>query len=190
MTSPATATDVLPPADTLTITLTGAPAGAAIDPVSGRFTWTPTEAQGPGAYVFDVVVTDNGTPDLSDSETIIVTVNETNIAPVLDPVGDQSVNELALLTFTANASDPDIPANTLRFTLTGAPAGAAIDPTTGRFTWTPSEAQGPGVYVFTVVVTDNNTPNLADSEKIIVTVNETNSPPIAVDDLLLLDEDT
>ncbi|MCH8970844.1 MAG: tandem-95 repeat protein, partial [Acidobacteria bacterium] len=186
----ATASDVDLPADTLTFTLTGAPAGAVIDPVSGVFTWTPTEAQGPGVYVFTVVVTDNGTPDLSDSETITVTVNETNIAPVLDPIGDQSVNELVLLTFTATASDVDLPADTLTFTLTGAPAGAAIDPTTGRFTWTPSEAQGPGVYVFTVVVTDNSTPNLADSEKIIVTVNETNSPPIAVDDLLLLDEDT
>ena len=27
---------------------------------TGRFTWTPTEAQGPGSYTFDVVVTDSG----------------------------------------------------------------------------------------------------------------------------------
>ena len=56
------------------------PAGAAIDPVSGVFTWTPTEAQGPGVYTFDVVVTDNGTPAASDSETITVTVGEVNEA--------------------------------------------------------------------------------------------------------------
>ena len=36
------------------------PAGATIDPATGVFTWTPTETDGPGSYVFDVVVTDSG----------------------------------------------------------------------------------------------------------------------------------
>jgi len=40
------------------------------------FTWTPTEAQGPGSYTFDVRVTDNGSPNLNDSETITLTVSE------------------------------------------------------------------------------------------------------------------
>ena len=102
------------------------------------------KAQGPGSYTFDVVVTDDGTPILSDSETITVTVNEVNVAPVLDPIGDQTVDEQTLLTFTATATDADLPANTLTFSLSGEPAGAAIDPVTGVFTWTPTEAQGPG----------------------------------------------
>ena len=33
-----------------------------IDPARGAFTWTPTEAQGPGIYTVTVTVTD-GTPD-------------------------------------------------------------------------------------------------------------------------------
>ena len=87
--------------------------------------WTPTEAQGPGSYAFDVVVTEtNGSPsNLSDSETITVTVGEVNVAPVLDAVGDQSTDELVNLSFTATASDPDDPANLLAFSLSGAPAG-------------------------------------------------------------------
>jgi hypothetical protein len=39
------------------------------------FTWTPTEAQGPGDYTFDVVVSDGV---VTDSETITVHVNEDN----------------------------------------------------------------------------------------------------------------
>jgi len=75
----ATATDADDPADGLTFTLAdgasgSVPAGAAIT-AGGAFTWTPTEAQGPNSYTFDVVVTDDGTGTLSASETITVTVN-------------------------------------------------------------------------------------------------------------------
>ena len=57
--------------------------------------------------------------------------------------------------------DADLPANTLSFSLdAGAPAGATITPA-GAFSWTPTEAQGPGVYSITVRVTDNGTPPLA-----------------------------
>ena len=69
------------------------------------FTWTPSEAQGPDSYTFDVVVTDDGTPVLNDFETITVTVNEVNVAPILGAVGDQTVDEQTLLTFTATATD-------------------------------------------------------------------------------------
>jgi hypothetical protein len=107
-----------------------APAGASIDPATGEFSWIPDEAQGPGVYSFDVCVSDGA---LSDCETIDVTVSEVNIAPVLDPIGDKSINEETLLSFTATASDHDIPANTLTFSLVGAPAGATIDQVTGAF---------------------------------------------------------
>ena len=174
----ATATDVDLPPNTLTFSLAGAvPAGAGIT-AGGLFSWTPTEAQGPGLYTFDVVVTDDGAPNLGDSETIIVTVDEVNVAPVLDPIGNPAIDELSLLSFTATATDADIPANALTFSLAGAvPAGASITPG-GLFTWTPTEAQGPGPYTFDVVVIDDGAPNLADSETITVTVNEVNLAPV------------
>jgi VCBS repeat-containing protein len=109
----------------------------------------------------------------------------------LGAIGDQSGNELALITFDANATDADLPANTLTFSLdAGAPAGAAIDPSTGAFTWTPDESQGPGVYPVTVRVTDDGSPALDDSETINITVNEVNVAPVAVDDLYNTPEDT
>jgi cold shock CspA family protein len=172
----ATASDPDDPANLLTFTLNGAPAGATIDPLTGAFSWTPTETQH-GSQTFDIVVTDSGTPRRADSETITVTVNEINRAPVLGPVGNRTVDETAPLTFTATASDPDDPANLLTFSLSGSPAGAAIDSLTGAFSWTPTEAQD-GAHTFDVAVTDNGSPVLADSETITVTVNEINRAPV------------
>ena len=166
----AEAADADLPAQTLTFSLSGEPAGAAIDPDTGAFSWTPTEAQGPGTYPFDVCVSDGG---LDDCETITVTVNEINIAPVLDAVGNKDVDELEELAFTATAADEDLPAQTLTFGLVDAPAGAVIS-SGGDFTWTPTEAQGPGSYPFDVCVSDGE---LSDCETITVAVAEVNSPP-------------
>ena len=113
-------------------------------------------------------------------ETIKVTVNEVNQAPTLDPIGNKWVNELALLTFTALGHDTDVPANPLSYSLGGTPpSGASIDPSTGAFSWTPTEAQGPSPtvndYTFNVCVGDTIT---ATCETIKVTVNEVNQAPI------------
>ena len=156
----------------------GAPSGAAINSTTGQFSWAPTEAQGPGVFPITVRVTDNGTPSLSATRSFTVTVNEVNSVPVLSAIGDQSINESNALTLTATASDSDLPANTLAFSLdAGAPSGAAINSTTGQFSWTPTEAQGPGVFPITVRVTDNGTPSLNATRSFTVTVNEVNSAP-------------
>ena len=57
---------------------------------------------------------------LTDAETINITVNEVNVAPVLGAIGDQTVDELVELAFTATATDADLPANTLTFSLDAA----------------------------------------------------------------------
>jgi hypothetical protein len=172
----ASATDSDVPPNTLTFSLLHAPAGASINASSGIFTWTPTESQGPGSYNPTVRVTDNGSPTLYDEEAINITVNEINVAPVLAAIGNKSVNAGQPLTFTASATDSDIPANALTFSLLNAPSGASINAASGVFTWTPAESQGPGSYSFDVVVTDDGTPALSDAETITVTitVNEAN----------------
>ena len=170
LTFTATATDADLPANMLTFSLANGasgtvPVGAAIDALTGAFTWTPTEAQGPGVFTFDVVVSDGS---LTDFETITVTVGEVNLAPVLAAIGSQTVNEGDTLTFTATAVDSDVPTQPLTFSLSNAPVGATIHATTGVFTWTPTKTQGLGVYLFDVVVSDGA---LTDSQTITVTVN-------------------
>jgi hypothetical protein len=174
----ATATDVDVPAQAHAFSLgAGAPAGAAITS-AGLFSWTPTEDQGPGSYDITIRVTDDTDPTRLDEDTFTVIVNETNLAPMLDPIGNRMVEEQTPLSFTATASDPDLPENGLAFSLVGAPAGASIDPQSGVFTWTPSEAQGPGDYSFDVVVTDDAADAKSDAETITVTVNEANLAPV------------
>src|SRR5207253_3083892 len=121
-----------------------------INGTSGAFSWTPTESEGRGAYRFQVVVTDKGSPVLHDFEEITVTVNEVNQAPVLGAIGDQTVDEQTLLGFTATATDADLPPNTLTFSLSAGttgctlvtscavPVGATINGTSGAFSWTPT----------------------------------------------------
>jgi hypothetical protein len=52
----------------------------------------------------------------------------------------------------------------------------AID-TNGVITWTPSEAQGPGVYTLTTIAYDTNAPATSSSNSFTVTVFEVNTPP-------------
>ncbi|HYT60697.1 MAG TPA: putative Ig domain-containing protein, partial [Haliangiales bacterium] len=158
---------------TLTYSLdAGAPAGASINASSGVFLWTPAEFHGPGNYPVNIRVTDNGSPQLSDTETIAITVNEVNAAPSLTFIDDQFVNQGSTLTFSVFANDPDVPANTLTFSLDpGAPAGASINPSTGLFTWTTAANQAPGATPLTVRVTDNGAPPLGDAQSFDITVN-------------------
>lgn len=66
-----TATD----SDTLTYSLLTGPVGSAVDSASGNFTWRPTTAQANTVNPVNVVVTDNGTPNLSATNNFTVTVN-------------------------------------------------------------------------------------------------------------------
>ena len=141
------------------------PAGAVISG-SGGFSWTPSEAQGPGVYRAKVKVTDNG--GLSDDEEFEIQVLEVNRAPELTEIAAQSVDEGSELSFTATATDPDLPANGLTFSLVNAPAGASMTPE-GVFSWTP--ANGPASASVTVKVTDNGSPALSDEQVVTITVN-------------------
>ena len=175
----ASATDADLPSQTLVFSLADGvegevPEGAVIT-AAGAFSWTPTEAQGPGEYTFDVCVSDGV---LSDCETITVTVSEVNVAPVLAEIGDQEVDELDTLEFVATATDADIPVQTLVFSLAGEVPEGAVITAAGAFSWTPSDEQGPGEYTFDVCVSDGA---LSDCETITVTVNAVNKPPVAED---------
>src|SRR5437667_6868748 len=146
-----------------------------LDPSSGVLTWTPTEAQGPSTNLITVRVTDNGAPQLSDTKSFTVVVTEANSPPMLTVPADQTVTELSTLTITNTASDADLPANTLTFSLVSAPGGVTLDPSSGVLTWTPTEAQGPSTNLITVRVTDNGAPQLSDTKSFTVVVTEARS---------------
>jgi len=168
------------PAQILTYSLVGTiPAGASLDPSTGAFTWTPTEAQGPGVFNFTVRVTDNGTPAENSSLSFLVIVNEVNTAPVMAAIPAQTVPAGRPVSFKASASDADLPANVIKFRLgPGAPDTASIDEVTGVFTWTPRLSLDTTTNTVTIEVTDNGVPSLTASQPVTVIVTPSNLAPI------------
>lgn len=155
----------------LTYSLSNAPAGATIGPASGVFTWTPTEAQGPGVYAITVRVTDNNLPPSSDAKSFVVTVLETNQAPVLAAIADRVVHAGTLVVITNTASDADLPTNRLSFSLeAGAAAGAVIHRDTGEFSWPTGDVVPNTTNAFTIRVTDDGQPPLSAARSFSVAV--------------------
>ena len=173
------ANDVDLPTQNLSFTLDGVvPSGASIDAGTGVIAWTPSESQGPGVYDFSVRVTDDGAIPLFATNSFQITVNESNAAPVFAGMTNQVVDEEDLLQFVIGATDDDLPTQGLFFSLDGLiPAGASIA-TNGVFSWTPSEAQGPGIYDIHVRVTDDGPSALFATNTFEITVNEANKAPV------------
>jgi hypothetical protein len=154
---------------------TNAPAGASIDPTNGIFTWTPTEAQGPSSNLIQVIVLDQGPPVSSAAQSFTVTVLETNSPPVLTSIPDRTIHAGIALTFPVSATDPDIPTNSLTYSLEpGAPAGANIS-ANGLFTFESSGADANTTNQITVRVTDDGVPPMSDTKFFNIAVVE---PPV------------
>ncbi|MGI6391987.1 MAG: YDG domain-containing protein [Kiritimatiellia bacterium] len=144
----------------------------------GAFSWTPSEEQGGQSYEVTVTITasETGNQAFSASETFTIEVAEINRAPTLGELSDQVADAQSTLTFTATATDPDIPAQTLSFSLDEASLalGMAIDATTGVFTWSPTAEQaGAGQsYTVSITVTDDGAqpPALSDTKSFTIGV--------------------
>jgi hypothetical protein len=163
------------PATDLRYQLDQAPAGMAIDPMSGLLTWTPAEAQGPGRFDVIVRVFNVNRPLSFATQRFTVDVTEVNSAPVISPVPDQTVFPGQRVNFVVNATDSDLPAgpnSQLTFSLVNSPApNATIDPVTGRFDWIPAASDVGQMFEFTVRVVDSGNPALDDTETFTIQVN-------------------
>lgn len=177
LTFPVSAFDPDLPANILTYRLSGAPPGAAInriDNTSGNFTWTPHEGQD-GSISFVIVVSDGegglfGRP-------VTVDVREVNETPTLGKMPAQRICANSTLAFSVVGHDPDLPANTLTYSLVDAPPGATIssEDGAGGFLWTPHASQV-GTHLIAVVVSDGMVS--ADPQIIIIRVCPApNTPP-------------
>ena len=147
------------------------PSGADFNATTRTFTWTPDWGQ-VGEYTVTFTVTDSGTPPLSNSKTIKITVGHTNRTPILQAIGPKQGSEGQLLEFTLNGSDPD--GDDIIYSSEGLPAGATL--TGNKFSWTPDYSQA-GNYQVTFFVTDNGSPNLVAQETVTITIGNVNRPP-------------
>jgi len=94
-----------------------------------------------------------------------------NSPPLLTSIGNKTVNEGQMLTFTLSATDAD--GDPLLYSATGMPNGASFNPATRIFQWTPDYTQS-GNYSMRFDVTDGI---YTAQENIIIVVNNVNRAP-------------
>jgi len=80
-----TATDPNQPAQTLAFTLPVGPAGAALNPTNGILNWRPLIAQANSTNPLSLVVSDNGSPSLSATQSFLVTVRPITVPKISAP---------------------------------------------------------------------------------------------------------
>lgn len=181
----ATATD--PDGDTLTYSADDLPTGSTYNSVTGLFEWTP-DYDDAGNYDVTFVATDDGDPSLSASTTVTITVENTNRAPVLDSIGNQTINEGQTLQFSVSGTDPD--GDTLTYTAANLPDDSTFDGTT--FTWN-TDYTDAGTYTdVEFTATDDDSPMKSHTELITIYVGNVNRMPnlYVPSEQVALEEDT
>ena len=144
------------------------PTGASFNTETGAFSWTPTYDQaGIDTAIFSV--TANG---VTVRDSVIITVTETDRAPIWAARADTTVSEMEALSFTVSASDPD--GDELSYVEVSLPAGAAFNTETGAFTWTPTYDQaGIDTAIFAAMAND-----AAVLDTVSITVENVNRAPV------------
>jgi photosystem II stability/assembly factor-like uncharacterized protein len=158
----------LDPDDVLTLSANPLPTNATFDPSNGVFTFTPDYTQ---AGTYSVTFTANDGTDI-DSENITITVRNVNRPPVLNPIGDHTIDEGSELTIVVSATDPD--SDTLTYSISGMPTGATFNAVQRTFKWIPGYDIAPsgGKLDFQVTFIVKDPSGTSDSEKITITVND------------------
>ena len=163
-----------PDGDSVTWAATGLPASLSINSTTGVISGTTTFADA-GVYPVTLTATDNGNPALSDTETFTLTVTDTNRTPVISPVTDRTVDEADAVSISPTVTDPD--GHSITWTATGLPSSLSVNPATGVVSGTTTFTEA-GVYMVTLMATDNGSPALADTETFQLNVVDVNRSPV------------
>ena len=97
------ASDPDAPPQTLAFGLVGAPTGMTLNPTNGVLIWRPTVAQSPTTNTLSVTVTDNGTPNLSATQSFSVFVTR----PTVPVLGSLSVSNSGFGLTVTGDTGPD-----------------------------------------------------------------------------------
>jgi RHS repeat-associated protein len=130
----------------------------------------------PGAPIAEIC--GNTVDDDCDGQVDELDACPVNQPPAITSAPVTTAAEGQAYSYDVSATDPDT-GDTLTFSLTVAPFGMTIDPTTGGIQWTPEVVQA-GEQAVTVQVRDNG--GLFSRQSFSVQVAEANRAPTAVDD--------
>lgn len=124
-----------------------------------------------GKYLLAGGYDDSGLGTLAELYSLTTTLNQ---PPVLEYIGNKSVDEGQLLQFVLTASDPD--GDNLSFSAANLPVGAIFDPQNATFSWTPGYQQEGNYSNIEFSVTDDGIPIGSDTEIITITVGDDPTP--------------
>lgn len=133
--------------DSLTYSASNLPAGASFNTATRVFTWTPADGQA-GTYSVTFEVTDSY---LTDSESVTITVNEVDHAPVITafvPANNAVFDETDTITIDVTTSDVDGQALSYTIKIDG-----VICSTSSNYIWN-TDYSSAGSHTILVTVTD------------------------------------
>ena len=139
----------------------------------GQYSFTPGEEQGGKQCVLEITC---GDTQNSVTEKVTIAIEEDNQAPVITNLpGSESGHWGHADSFNVAATDADLPANTLQWSLSDNTCSFTplVNLMTGKVSWTCSDAQSCTVKV---AITDNGIPVKSDAK--LLTINCTNSAPV------------
>jgi gliding motility-associated-like protein len=176
-----------------TTPLSGPANGTIIINPNGTYTYTPN-ANFNGNDQVIVQICDDGTPlpAICVNDTIFITVNPINDAPVVDNETHIINEDGSASGDLTNAGDSDVDGNLVVNTtpLSGPANGTIIINPNGTYTYTPN-ANFNGNDQVIVQICDDGTPlpAICVNDTIFITVNPVNDPPIADNENIVLNED-
>jgi hypothetical protein len=146
--------------------LVSLPTNGTLSGSGANITYMPsTNYNGPDGFTFSVF---DGS--LYATGMVSITVLPVNDPPVLAMISNQTILAGRTLVVTNSASDADVPAQTLTYSLLSAPAGVSIDTNSGVLTWRPTIAQSPAMQTVQLVVSDSGVPDMSATQGFTVTV--------------------
>lgn len=172
--------------------LLASPAGMTIQATTGQIRWTPADGQ---AGVQQVRLEVRDLAGNTAEQALAIDVAAVNAPPVAYP---QTVatpqNRTILIQLSGDDGDPEHP-QVLRFALVAGPSHGilhAFDENTGQLLYEP-DAGFSGFDSFSFTVTDDDTAGetakTSDPAVVTIQVNKVNTPPVAFDQTVTMDED-
>lgn len=169
-----------PDGGTAQLRASGVPAGATFrdnQNNTGSFSWTPDLFQA-GSYL--VTFTADDTFGGVDTRSVSIDVLNVNNAPVLDPIGDRSVERGGFLSVWVSGSDPD--GDALSFSQTSMPSfGSLSDFGDGNasLTFAPPADEPPSTTSMTITLSDGQIPTSETFSITVFAIGNSNPPSLA-----------
>lgn len=174
---------------------TSLPGTASFDTATGILNWTPAYfASTTPTYEIEITAT-SGPDSLTDTELLVINVNNTDRAPVIAAISNQAIGENSAITQVnaddTSGGDTDVDGDALTYSCTydmtvdtavaagtncTTLTGVSFNTTTGVMDWTPSFDQS-GNYEFKIVAT-GGPDTLSDDEIFAITVNNVDRAPV------------